>query len=336
MKNILRIALPPLADLTATSLLDYAWFDRRGQRARHGTLAPAGLAGAFPNIPVQAVLHPHDAILASVQVPAVAASRFDAAVNGALEALVLSDLSSLAIGHGPRAADGAVAVAWADSATLQRAWTMLSQAGLQVRALVPVQVLAGDAADADADAPLASHEDPRWGNDAPAWSLALPHLAPQRASRWRPALRWAAVAAVLWIAGLNLYASQLRGEADRLRQAMVSQVRDTFPGTSVVLDAVRQAEQGYNALLAGNGAGSSGDFMTLARGAAQALPFAADRVEHLAYKDQALTLQLAPSKDGNDDRVGDVPAIMAKATALGLRIEREENTPNWRIVQAQP
>ncbi|SAI39555.1 general secretion pathway protein L [Bordetella ansorpii] len=334
MKNILRIALPPLADLTATSLLDYAWFDRRGQRARHGTLAPAGLAGAFPNIPVQAVLHPHDAILASVQVPAVAAARFDAAVNGALEALVLSDLSTLAVGHGPRAADGAVAVAWADSAALQRAWMLLSQAGLQVRALVPVQVLAGDAA--DADAALGSHEDPRWNHDAPSWSLALPHLAPQRPSRWKPALRWAAVAAVLWIVGLNFYASQLRGEATRLRETMVSQVRDTFPGTPVVLDAVRQAEQGYNALLAGNGAGSAGDFMTLARGAAQVLPFAADNVDKLTYKDQALLLELAPAKDGNDDRVGDVPAIMAKATALGLRIEREENAPHWRILQAQP
>lgn len=335
MKNILRIALPPLADLTAATLLDYAWFDRRGQRARHGTLAPAALAGAFPHVPVQAVLHPHDAIVATVQVPAVAASRFGAAVRGALEALVLSDMDSLAVGHGTRASDGTVPVAWADSAALQRAWMLLSQAGLPVRALVPSQTLAGPD-DADAEAPLGSPDDPRWLAEAPSWSLALPHLAPQQASRWRPALRWAAVAAVLWIAGLNLYAAQLRGEATRLRETMVTQVRDTFPGTPVVLDAVRQAEQGYNALLAGSGSGNAGDFMTLARGAAQVLPFAADHVDRLVYKDRALTLQLAPSKDGDDDRVGDVPAIVQKATALGLRVEREESTPNWRIVQAQP
>jgi len=334
VKNILRIALPPLADLTANTRLEYAWFDRRSQRARHGALAPAALAVAFPHIPVQAVLHPHDAILTSVQVPAVAASRFKAAVNGALEALVLSDLSALAVGHGPRGADGSVAVAWTDSATLQRAWVLLSQAGLSVRALVPLQVLAGP--QDDAEAPLVSHEDPRWHTDAPNWSLALPHLAPQQASRWQPAWRWAAVAAVLWLAGLNLYASQLRSEATRLRETMVAQVRDAFPGTPVVLDAVRQAEQGYNALLAGNGAGASGDFIALARGAAQVFPFAADRVEQLQYKDQALTLQLTASKDGDDDRVGDAPAIVQKAAGLGLRVEREEKTPNWRIVQAQP
>lgn len=332
MKNTLRIALPLLADLTAGTSLDYVWFDRKGQSARRGALSAHGLATAFPNVRVQAVLHPHDAIVTSVQVPAVPSSRFDAAVRGALEALVLGDIDSLAIGHGTRGKDGEVTVAWTHSAALQRAWLQLSQAGLPVRALIPLQTLD----EARSEAPLAAPDDPRWAAEAPDWSLALPHLAPQQASPWRPALRWAAIAAVLWIAGLNIYASQLRSQVARLREGMTTQVRATFPNIPVVLDPVRQARQGYEALMAGGSASDPGDFLTLARAAAQALPFAADQVDVLTYHDRSLTLRLAKTEDTADTHVSEMPAIMQKATAAGIRIERDDKSPNWRILPVQP
>lgn len=332
MKNTLRIALPMLADLTAGTSLDYVWFDRKGQSARRGALSVQGLATAFPNVPVQAVLHPHDAIVTSVQVPAVPSSRFEAAVRGALEALVLGDVDSLAIGHGTRGKDGEVTVAWANSAALQRAWLQLSQAGLPVRALIPLQTL--DAA--KSEAPLAEPNDPRWAVDAPDWSLALPHLAPQQTSPWRPVLRWAALAAVLWIAGLNIYASQLRSQATRLREGMTAQVRATFPTIPVVLDPVRQARQGYEALMAGGNTSDPSDFLTLARAAAQTLPFAADQVDVLNYHDRALTLTLAKTDNPADTHVSDMPAIVQKATAAGIRIERDDKSPDWRILPVQP
>jgi general secretion pathway protein L len=333
VKNILRIALPALAELTGAAPLDYVWFDRKGQPARRGALSPAGLATAFPRVPVQAVLHPRDAIVASVQVPAVAAARFEAAVRGALEALVLGDPEGLAIGHGTRGSSGEVAVAWADGAALARAWLLLSQAGLMVRALIPAQTLGGEAA--QVDEPLAQPKDPRWAAEAPDWSLALPHLAPRQPSPWRAAWRWAALAAALWIAGLNIHASQLRSQAARLRDGMTAQVREAFPEIPVVLDPVRQARQGYEALLTGGNASDPGDFLSLARAAAQALPFAADQVDVLRYRDRALTLTLAES-DGADPHLSEMPAIIQKAAASGIRIERSDNSPDWRIVPAQP
>jgi general secretion pathway protein L len=332
VKNILRIALPALADLTASAPLDYVWFDRKGQAARRGALSAQGLATAFPNVPVQVVLHAHDAIVTSVQVPAVPSSRFGAAVRGALEALVLGDVDNLAIGHSTRSKDGEVTVAWANSAALQRAWLQLSQAGLSVRAILPLQALDK----ALAEAPLAEPNDPRWAADAPDWSLALPHLAPQQASPWRPALRWAAIAAVLWIAGLNIYSGQLRSQATRLRESMTAQVRATFPNIPVVLDPVRQARQGYEALMAGGNTSDPGDFMTLARAAAQTLPFAADQVEVLNYHDRALTLSLVKTENAADTHVSEMPAIVQKATSAGIRIERDDKSPDWRILPVQP
>ncbi|HEY0293766.1 MAG TPA: type II secretion system protein GspL [Bordetella sp.] len=331
MKNLLRIALPALADLTASLPLAYARFDRSGRCVQRGSLPAAALANAFPRLPIQAVLHAHDAIVAAVQVPAVPKSRFPDAVRSALEALVLGELDSLAVGHGLRSRDGEVTVAWADKEALRRAWLLLSQAGLEIRALIPVQALGGGQAP---DAPLLEPTDPRWLADTPSWSLALPQLAPRQVSHWRPVWRWAVAAAVLWVAGLNLYAMQLRGEATRLRDTMVTQVRDAFPGIPVVLDPVRQAQQGYDALATGSSSGTPGDFIALARAGAQALPFAADQVDKLVYRDQALDLQLADQ--GGSDHLGDMPAIMQKASASGIRVEHGDNSATWRIVPVQP
>ena len=139
MKNTLRVALPDLAELSATMPLAYAWFDRQGRCARSGELSAAALATGFAGARVEAVLVPHDAIVTTVQVPAVPARLLTAAVRGATEPLVLGDLEELAVGHGPRAADGTVTVAWTARDPLARAWRLLSQAGLRVDALLPAQ-----------------------------------------------------------------------------------------------------------------------------------------------------------------------------------------------------
>ncbi|KRC71000.1 GspL periplasmic domain protein [compost metagenome] len=330
MKNTLRIALPALAEFSADSPLRYAWFDGRGRCARQGELALQAMGHAYPHAACEAVLHPSDVIATTVQIPGVARARFAAAVYSALEPLVLSDLDALAIGHGPRAADGSVPLAWSPREPVRRAWGLLNAHGLRARALIAPQTLAPETS-----APLRDPADPRWLAPSPSWSLAMPQLAPARVSRWRPAWRWSAAAAVVWIAGLNIHAARLQDEADALRNGMREQVLAAFPDLPVVLDPARQAQQGLDALQANRGAASAGDFLPLARAAAQALPFAADKVARLSYADQALTLQLADAGEPSQ-RVAETPALIQQAAALGLKLERADTDNTWRIVRNQP
>ncbi len=330
LKNILRLALPALADFGEDSPLPYAWFDRRGRCARQGELTLRALGHAYPQAACEAVLHPADVIATTVHIPDVARARFAAAVHSALEPLVLSDLDALAIGHGPRGADGAVPLAWAAREPVRRAWSLLNAQGLRAYALIATQTLAPDAS-----TPLRDPADPRWLAPSPSWSLAMPRLAPARASRWRPVWRWSAAAAVVWIAGLNGYASQLHAEADALRDRMRRQVLAAFPDLPVVLDPARQAQQGLDALQANRGAAGAGDFLPLARAAAQALPFAADKVARLTYADQSLTLQLADAGE-QSQRVAETPALIQQAAALGLKLERADSDHTWRVTRAQP
>ncbi|MGO4398735.1 type II secretion system protein GspL [Achromobacter sp. PAB15] len=330
MKNSLRIALPALDEFTADSPLPFAWFDRRGRCAQQGELTLRALGNAYPNATCEAVLHPADVIATTVQIPAVARARYAAAVHSALEPLVLSDLDALAIGFGPRAADGSVALAWSPREPVRRAWSLLNAHGLRAYALIAPQTLAPPSSLA-----LRDPADPRWQAPSPSWSLAMPQLAPARVSRWRPVWRWGAAAAVVWIAGLNIHASQLNAEADALKAGMRQQVLAAFPDLPVVLDPPRQAQQGLDALQANRGAASAADFLPLARAAAQTLPFAADKVAKLTYADQALTLQLADADD-KAQRVAETPALIQQAAALGLKLERGDTDNTWRILRKQP
>ncbi|OZI78335.1 type II secretion system protein GspL [Bordetella genomosp. 2] len=339
VKNVLRVALPRLAEWADSTPLAYAWIDRQGRVARGGSLAAAPLAAAFPHARVQAILHPDDVIVAALTVPAVPASRHAAAVHGALEGLVLGELDTLAVGHGGRAADGSVTAAWMAREPLRAAWQRLSAAGLAVQAFYPLQVWS-DMPDTAQPAPLHDIGDPRWQAPGPGWSLAVPDLAPRRPSRWRGAAAWLGVAAAVWIAGLNLYALQLQRETQDLRSAMERDVRDAFPGIPVVLDPLRQAERGRDALLAGQGDASGDDFLSLARVAAQALPFAADAVDRMTYRDATLTLRLHAAPAGQDtaaatDRLAETSAILQRASALGARIERDDGG-DWRIMRVRP
>ena len=220
-----------MATLDADTPLPYAWFDRRGRCARQGELALRALGQAYAQPACEAVLHPEDVIASSLQIPALPKARQAAAVRSVLEPMILGDMDDLAIGHGPRAADGSVALAWTPREPLRRAWALLGEHGLRVRALIAPQTL-----EPVADAPLREPGDPRWQAAAPSWSLATPQWAPTRVSRWRPVWRWTAIACAIWLGGLNLYATQLRGEARSLQTQMREQVQKAYPRLPVVLD----------------------------------------------------------------------------------------------------
>ena len=81
MKHHLRLALPPLATLTAHSRIAFALFDRHGRLLRSGEQNLEQLAAALPARQAYAILHPTDAVVATVDVPPLPASRLDAAVQ---------------------------------------------------------------------------------------------------------------------------------------------------------------------------------------------------------------------------------------------------------------
>jgi general secretion pathway protein L len=341
LKNTLRIALPALEAMAPGALLAYAWFDRQGRCARSGVLAAEALATAFAGARVEAILAPGDAIAATVQVPAVQGRILTATVHSALEPLLLSDIDTLAIGHGTRAADGTVEVAWADRARLARVWQMLAGSGLRLDAIVPTHfVLPAD--DPSPNTPLQLPADIRWGRQAPRWSLALGDLSPHRASPWSGPLRWGLAAAAVWLIGLNVHAARLRAESASLRAQMEQQFREAFPTVPVVVDAVRQAQQGRDALLAAGGTTSSADFVPLSLATAAALPFAAGHVLNMRYVNNSITLKLddggaagaAPAKNTGKDQ--DMAAVTQRATSLGLVVERQEAPGTWRIARSQP
>ncbi|CAM4126598.1 type II secretion system protein GspL [Bordetella muralis] len=315
VKNTLRIALPPLAEWTDSTPLAYAWLDRQGRVARGGGLPATELAAAFAQARTQVVLHPDDVIVAMINVPAVPANRYAAAVRGILEGLVLGDMDGLAIGHSKRAEDGTAIVAWTPREALRSAWQRLSAAGLSVQAFYPLQIWS-DQPCIDQAAPLHNIEDPRWQASNPGWSLAIPQLAPRQPSRWRGAAAWIAGAALIWIVGLNIHAAQLQRETEQLRQHMERDVRDAFPDIPVVLDPLRQAQQGRDALRTGQGDTSGKDLLSLARVAAQVLPFAADAVDLLVYQNDVLTLRLSDgSQDSGQSESGSPPANELGKTA---------------------
>jgi general secretion pathway protein L len=339
VKNTLRIALPALEAITPGALLAYAWFDRQGRCARSGALAASALATAFAGARVEAVLVPGDAIAASVQVPAVQSRILSATVHSALEPLLLSDPETLAVGHGPRAPDGTVDVAWTDRPALAAAWQMLARTGLHVDAIVPAQfILPAD--DPTPNAALELPVDARWQRPAPRWSLALAEISPYRASPWRGPLRWGLAAAALWLIGLNVHAARLRSESAQLRAQMEQQVRQTFPTIPVVVDAVRQAQQGRDALLTAGGTTAANDFVPLSLATAAALPFAANHVMNLRYTNNTITLKLdnadGSAAAGKAGAALDVNAITQKAASMGLTAEHQTPAGTWRISRSQP
>ncbi|NYT78665.1 general secretion pathway protein GspL [Alcaligenaceae bacterium] len=292
MRQHLRLALPPLSCLTLESPLAFAIVEGDGRLVRAGQLPLQQLGEQAGARPVYAVLYGDDAVVTTITVPPVPASRLNAAVIGSIEPMALSDLMQLCIAHGKRAPDGKVNVAWTNRRPLQDAWSLLAKAGLNIVAFVPHQ-LALPVNDPDPERPLGLPAGPRWLAPLPGWSLAIDALRPASGlGRWRKALAWSAVAAAIWVLGLNWYAAQLKGQAEALRQSMQHAVAQAFPQIPVIIDPVRQAQQQRDALRLSQGTATDDDFMALAQATAQVLDFAQGHVLAMHYDKGVLTLTL--------------------------------------------
>lgn len=293
MRQHLRVALPPLATLSAASRVAFVVVGQDGRLVRAGELPLPELAAVAGHMSGHAILHPDDAIVTQLHVPPVAASRLDAVVAGSVEPLVLSGLEDLCIAHSPRGADGRVTVAWAGRRALQRAWGCLADAGVHIVALVP-HALAIPADDPDPQLVLGLPAGPRWFAPLPAWSLALDDLRPTRGLiRWRRPMTWAFGAVLIWLLGLNGYAAQLDGRVQALQASMRQAVAQAFPAIPVIIDPLRQAIQQRDAARLAQGVTADDDFMPLALATARVLGFAKAHVQAMHYQGGELTLTLS-------------------------------------------
>src|SRR5690606_4475881 len=199
MKSRLRLALPPLNLVAPDAVVAFALHDRNGQLLRSGQLPLEQIAQAMPTDQVQAILHPGDAIVVTLDLPPLPAKRLSAAVQSSVEPMALSDISDLCIAHGPRATDGSVRVAWADRPALLQAWRQLEALGLRVNALVPFP-LAVPEDDPNPDQALQLPVNARWQTPLPRWSLAQAEWRPvSENKRWHSALLWLGAATLLWL-----------------------------------------------------------------------------------------------------------------------------------------
>lgn len=331
MKQRLRVMLPPLAGLDTDTPVAWALIDRRGRVLRSGRHSLERLPGIMGLRRIEAILHPGDAVVTEVALPPLPSRHLDAAVQARVEPLALSPLTELCVIHGGRDADGNVPVAWIDRERLLSAWRLLAGLGFDVTAIVPFEhvVPHGDAGSA---LPLDLPADGRWLAPCPAWSFARAEWLPARPSqRWRSALRWTAMAAVIWIGGLHLYAAQLRTEARSMEARIRETVRSAFPEITVILDPVRQARAQVE-LMRGKGTAGAGtdDFIPMLQAAARLLAFASGHVELLNYEDGRLTLTLtegyAPPTDD---------ALLARhAASEGLVLEKDAVRPDvWHVAR---
>lgn len=330
MKSRLRLMLPPLAEMSPQSRIPWALLDRNGAVRRSGEVELQHLGHTVAARRVEAVLQPGDAIVIDVQLPPLPARRLDAAVQARVEPMALSPLEELCIAHGPARPDGSVAVAWADRSRLMAAWRMLADAGLKVDALFPLELILPDR-DTGRDQPLTLPADERWQAPSPRWSLARREWQPaSNTQRWHGPLRWMAAAAVLWLAGLQLYAGQLRDEVRLLERGMETAVRGAFPAISVILDPLRQARGHVDQLRLAQGRSSPDDFMPLMQATARVLGFASGHVASLHYDAGRLTLTLTEGYAPPSDET----ALQRNAAAERLLVQKDDAKAHvWHIAR---
>ncbi|MFS1286435.1 type II secretion system protein GspL [Pseudomonas piscis] len=141
----LRIVLPSLAELGQAGYpvqhpVDFARLDRHGRVSASGRCPLEQLGamgkGAKP-LPVECFLHPQDSLLTSIELPQLPPARIKAAVACAAQALILGPIELMHIAHGPREADGQVALGWLPLEPLQALGRWLEQAGLKLQGLYP-------------------------------------------------------------------------------------------------------------------------------------------------------------------------------------------------------
>jgi len=138
----LRLALPPLESLTSDTELEFAQLDRKGHVSHTGISTLGQLGQRVKSQAVECFLHPMDTVLTRIELPPLSASRIDAAVTCAAQALILGPSEQMHVAHSARDADGQVHLSWLPKAVLDRLGQLLGLHGLKLSGLVSERLTA--------------------------------------------------------------------------------------------------------------------------------------------------------------------------------------------------
>lgn len=349
----LRIALPPLDQLTTDSPVQFAWLDRAGQVSQQGESSLAQLA----NNPAAFFLHPRDSLLTSLELPQLPSAKVDDAVTCAAQALILGPVELMHVAHGPRESSGLVQVGWLPKSSLEHLGRITTQLKIKVRGLYPapyalpvgeqpsaafsdghlllrlsvqqgaVHPLGQPALDDLLATGVDVHQvtgDARWRGPLPGWGL---HGRLQQAATggWGRAAACTALAVAIWTLGLNLYADRQVDEGQRLKAQMNQQVRQAFPELPVILNPLQQARQQLAARQSGAANEPGQRFTGLLALAGSSLPSMAGAVERLTYEQGRLQVSLLPDTR-SPTLAADGQALLAQA---GFGATRDDQ--GWTI-----
>jgi general secretion pathway protein L len=340
--NLLRIALAPLHELTADSLLISAALDRQGHIDELVPQTLAQLSILAKGAAVELFLHPLDSVIASLELPPLNTARLSAAASCAAQSMVLGSLESIHLAHSPRGEEGQVQLAWLPRADLASLAALLNASGLKVRGLYPAPYAMALQADGQPvassldghmlvrqgvdqaqvhpaadpalsrmtatgetlhwigdDAPDSAAIDhlpasARWSGKVPGWGLHTGLQSGQSAatSGWGRAVACCALALVVWVTGLNIYAQRQATEGEALKRGMVQRVRQAFPALPVVLNPLQQARQQITARQSGGDADPDRRFEHLVHQAGLAMPFMVGNLQALTFDQDTLELQI--------------------------------------------
>ena len=157
-------------------------------------------------------------------------------------------------------------------------------------------------------------------------------LMPALTSRaLRVPLAWAAAAAVVAVAGMNIYYLKLEGESKALRSQMEASFRSNFPQIAAIVDPIEQTKRQMSELRSRAGIPSANDFSVLNARTATLLSIAPiGSVAAMEYRDNALKVKFKP---GTGDNAALQNSLRSAAVQQGLAI-RFEGDGTARITAA--
>jgi general secretion pathway protein L len=129
--------------------------------------------------------------------------------------------------------------------------------------------------------------------------------------------------------GINIQWLQLARQRDAINAQMTETLLNTFPKTTVVLDAPDQMSRQLDRLRLVSGQLSPSDFLSLADALARALgPIPVNGIAGLDYRDRRLVVTFKPETKVD-------PGLQRRLAANGLAGGIDSNTGKWTIRSAQ-